>query len=182
MDLWTLKEVIADDVYQLKNFVANNVEVEGGRRDVLIDIGASIGDFAVLAEKAKFKKIVAYEPDKDRTNLCKKNLKLNKCTRVELFTKEAKSLDEIFKTHQLKHCDFLKIDCEGYEYQILKKSNKSIKKVRFIAMEAHLFNKSMLRNFNWLKKMLQQNGFSISIIPNPVHQNICYLFAENKGF
>lgn len=174
MDLWTLKEVIVDDVYRLNNF-----EVGGG--DVLIDIGASIGDFSVLAEKVGFQKIIAYELDKNRIDLCNQNLSLNQCTRVKLFAKEAKSLDEIFRISQLEKCDFLKLDCEGAEYQIFRNSKNSIKKIKFVAMEAHLFNESMLSSFNWLKKMLSENGFSISIIPNPVHSNICYLFAENKA-
>ncbi len=70
------------------------------------------------------------------------------------------SLQQIFKENKIKCCDFLKIDCEGAEYDILFNCQQHIlKKVRKIAMEFHDID----RNYNRfrLKQHLKKSGFSI---------------------
>lgn len=174
MDLWTLKEVIIDDVYQAKKTLSNNKKFL-----TVIDIGASIGDFDVFCDKLiKKGKVIAYEPDKNRVNLARRNFNLNQTQKVMLVTNFARSLDEIFKTHNLKKCDLLKIDCEGGEYPILLSSPISLAKVNNLSMEVHLFDETMQDNFKKLKRLLKKLGFKIKIEKNPVHEKICYLFAQ----
>jgi FkbM family methyltransferase len=48
------------------------------------------------------------------------------------------TLERIFSDHQLTHCDLLKIDCEGAEYEILMGAPTSLlEKVRTIVLEWH---------------------------------------------
>jgi len=49
MDIWTIKEVVVDQCYEKFRNVKKN--------DVVIDIGASIGDFSILSSKKRAKKI-----------------------------------------------------------------------------------------------------------------------------
>lgn len=51
---------------------------------------------------------------------------------------EALSLNDIFSKNRIRRCDFLKIDCEGAEYDILFNADKAILgKIQRIACEYH---------------------------------------------
>lgn len=171
MDYWTLKEVYINDVYQTKNKIKNGC--------IVIDIGASVGDFSLLSEKYGAKKVIAYECSDDRITLFKKNLIINQSKNIQLYPKKAQSLDKIFQENNLSECDFLKIDCEGCEYQLLKNSKSSIKKVKNISMEFHLFDDQMNKDFHTLKKYLEKNNFNVEVVQNPVHKKIGYLYASH---
>lgn len=48
------------------------------------------------------------------------------------------SLEAIFLKNKIRHCDFLKMDCEGGEYDILPNtSTKTFKKIKKIVLEYH---------------------------------------------
>ncbi len=50
----------------------------------------------------------------------------------------ATTLETVFKTHQIERCDFLKMDCEGSEFEILESvPDELIRKVQHLAMEYH---------------------------------------------
>ncbi len=174
MDIWTIKEVVFDNCYQKFKKIKKN--------DVVIDVGASIGDFSILAEKQVAKKIYAIEMDKKAISFMKKNIKLNKAKNIIIFNKKINSLNYIFKKNKIKTCDFLKIDCEGSEYKIIKNTSSIIlKKIQYIdiAFEIHLFNKKMGKNYLILKNKLLNSGFRLKEIENPVHNYLKFLFAEN---
>jgi hypothetical protein len=89
------------------------------------------------------------------------------------------SLDKIFRKFNIKKCDFLKIDCEGCEYEIFKNTSKStLTKIFSIVMELHFFNSKQKVKYSLLKKRLKSNGFILKEIKNPVHESILLLFAE----
>ncbi|MBI4422437.1 MAG: FkbM family methyltransferase [Elusimicrobia bacterium] len=49
------------------------------------------------------------------------------------------TLEEAFRAHGLERCDFLKIDCEGAEYEILRAAPADVlARVRRIGIEAHV--------------------------------------------
>ena len=75
------------------------------------------------------------------------------------------NLQEIFKKNKLKKIDFLKMDCEGSEYEILYGLPKRyLKKIGKISFEYHNLDKSN-KNFFKLKEFLEKNGF---IVSNPI--------------
>ncbi len=79
MDLWTIKETCLDDHYR----VAGRGIGAGG---VVIDIGAGLGDFAILAAHSYPGAIVyAFEPFPESAELCRRNLALNRVANVQLF-------------------------------------------------------------------------------------------------
>lgn len=49
------------------------------------------------------------------------------------------TLEEIFRKHKIERCDFLKVDCEGAEYEIFTSTPQDVlAKVRRIGIEAHV--------------------------------------------
>jgi len=133
------------------------------KEDIVLDIGSNLGLFPLLAYNAK--RIIAVEPIKECIPLLKKNLKENKIWKkirvikmavgkegklrikkedkinlsriVEKKTKgavEIKSKPLIYFIKKYK-ANVLRIDVEGYEYEILYK--KIPKKINKIAMEFH---------------------------------------------
>ena len=49
------------------------------------------------------------------------------------------TLDDLFSTLEIEHCDLLKLDCEGAEYDILAgASGESLQKIRHIVGEYHV--------------------------------------------
>jgi len=167
MDIWTLKEVILDDCYQVGRVK---------KRTLVIDIGASIGDFSVLSS-LKSKQVIACEYDENRLLLLKANIQLSKRRNIEIIPKKIQVLDSII-SHTVTSCDLLKIDCEGNEYPILLNSKlTTIRKIQRIVGELHFFNNEMKEDFTRLKKRLTAAGFLFKTWNNPVHASICYFSA-----
>lgn len=171
MDIWTLKEVIFDKCYFKESKVKKGA--------VVVDIGASIGDFAILSGK-RAKIVYALEKDPERIKLMRMNLQKNHSHNIQIMEGQVRSLDEIFRRLKIQKCDFLKIDCEGGEYTILQKS-QFLSKVKNMALEIHLFNKKMYREYEQLKAKLINLGFQIKEEDNPVHGSLKFLYASLKN-
>lgn len=168
IDIWAIKEVIFDDCYKVGN----------KKGKVAIDIGSGIGDFSVLASK-KFSKVYAFELDKKRFEMSKKNFKKNNITNVYPLQKEVISLSNIFKSQKITFCDFLKIDCEGAEYKIFKNTSDVIlRRVKSFSMEVHFFEENHIYQYKKLKERLKKLGFKVIEKDNPVHSYIAFIFAE----
>ena len=75
---------------------------------------------------------------------------------------EAISLNYFFNKYNLRKVDFLKLDCEGAEYDILFNVTKAnLRKVRQISLEYHNIDKN--KNVEKMKEFLEENGFKIRI-------------------
>lgn len=84
------------------------------------------------------------------------------------------TLEEIFKKNKIKKCDFLKVDCEGAEYEIIyNTSNKIFDKIDKIALEFDNIDNGK-KNCQELKKFLEKRGFKIIIHGAKQHQGILY--------
>lgn len=170
MDIWTIKEVVIDDIYRI-----NKLNIS--HKDVVVDIGAAIGDASLIAAR-KGARVIAYEPDKDRIELFKMNVSENRLQNIFLREEAARSLDEIFDKDHIRMCKLLKVDCEGGEYAIFRKASKNtLNLILNIAMEIHLFNEEMQKDYPELKNKLIKSGFKVTEQENQVHSYIKYLFA-----
>lgn len=73
------------------------------------------------------------------------------------------SLGSIFDTYNIQQCDFLKIDCEGAEYEILYTlPPEYFRRIKFIALERHLFSDDETHNGEALQKFLEKKKFSVT--------------------
>jgi FkbM family methyltransferase len=72
------------------------------------------------------------------------------------------SLKEIFDRHGITVCDYLKIDCEGAEYDALYRlPAEYFPRIKMIGMEYHHFSSDPLHNADALQAHLEKNGFTV---------------------
>lgn len=88
------------------------------------------------------------------------------------------SLKDFLSQEKIKKVDFLKMDCEGAEYEILFSSEKALKAIDKISMETHYVDEK--RNVIALKSFLEKNGFDVSIDPNRETNFINLLYAKKR--
>ena len=80
----------------------------------------------------------------------------SKISSVQIF-----SLDDFIRDYDLKEIDFLKLDCEGAEYEILFNASKeSFKKIKTISMEFH-DQRSLGYSPNQIIEYLEGNNYKI---------------------
>lgn len=166
--------------------------------DTVVDIGANIGCFAVVAgHAARRGRVFAFEPDRENYELTVRNAALNGLTNVvvervavsgtpgtlrlfkgaevSLHTTLAARLDapaegeevpaitlqQIFDRHGIMRCDFLKMNCEGAEYEILYRTPPEyLRRVQRIALEYHA-TEDKARVSRELAAFLVANGIEI---------------------
>jgi FkbM family methyltransferase len=86
-------------------------------------------------------------------------------------------LSDFFKRYSIDHCDYLKMDCEGAEYEILfSTSDEIINKIDRICMEVH--DQLTKHNRGEMINFLKGKGYLTRLTPNPVHHHIAYIYAE----
>ncbi len=188
--------------------------------DVVVDIGAYIGDFSIYAGH-KGATVYAYEPTEESFNILNQNAELNRLngsinsfnkgvysfqTRMQMNqhklqeinslrdsevintqsektgTKEIEltTIEQIFKDNNLSHIDFLKIDTEGSEADIiLSTPTETMKKIRYIAMESTDYEKTNKTNIRLLN-FLVDCGFKVEIISSNNTINILKIYAEKE--
>ena len=171
MDIWSIKEILLDRQYE------EFYKIKAG--DIVIDVGASIGDFSIQSAKTA-ERVYSFELNKNRIELMKLNLELNHSKNVFLDESGAHSLKKILDDNGIKKCNFLKIDCEGCEYHLLNGADEqTLRRVEHLAMEIHLFDEHMKKNFEQLIEHLTTNNFQVTVLPNAVHDYLKFVFAKN---
>lgn len=202
MDVWVIKETCIDGDY----FWCGGIQSGWN----IVDIGAGLGDFAVLAAKGCQPGVVhAYEPLAESFGLLQDNLALNQVENVQCFQKAAvagkkalkpitedvsavstrfvedvgsiglNSVDlvQIIERLPRSRCDFLKIDCEGCEFELLMHSPAPILScIQNLSLETH--DGYSEHNSAELAEFLRQNGFQVQQRPNPVHDYLGFLYAR----
>ncbi|MDY6874649.1 MAG: FkbM family methyltransferase [Chloroflexota bacterium] len=207
MDVWIVKETCLDRDYE-----SNSVQIKDGW--TVIDIGAGIGEFAILvAKEHPSSQVYAYEPFPESFVLFQENLNLNMTENIRAFqmavgSKSGKmmlattgeavqhttthstvsgsatsmievqglSLDDLFQISGIGHCDFLKIDCEGCEFEILfNASQVTLRNIDHICLEYH----DGVTEFSHqdLAQFFEKRGFQVRLTRNPVHRHLGFLHA-----
>jgi FkbM family methyltransferase len=96
---------------------------------------------------------------------------------AEAISVQGLGLDDVFAMNALTTCDFLKMDCEGGEYDILfNASAATLEKISNISLEYH--NGVTRFSHTDLLGYLQQRGFQVKSVPNPVHSHLGFLYAH----
>ena len=154
-----IKEIFENNDYEYCFEVEEN--------DIVVDIGATIGEFTYKILEKKPKHCYVVEPLPVFFDTLKKNLEGNqvsftnaaitndKYCKIEWDGRNSEvntlTFNEFITRNRLNKIDFLKIDCEGGEYDIFTEENiEFLKKVPKIVCELHLENgvfKEKFRNF-----------------------------------
>ena len=164
------------------------------KNDIVMDIGANIGAFTYSILDKKPKHVYCIEPSKILIETLVKNIKGQFVTIIDKAISETNEMNKeikkgifiyscdkkkydtitfkkVISDNKINRIDFLKIDCEGGEYDIFTKENKSwiSSNVKNIAAEFHLWgvpdavnNFIKFRNL-YLKQDILLNGFEVII-------------------
>jgi len=96
----------------------------------------------------------------------------------EFYSKQTKSLADLITSHKIKKIALLKMDIEGVEFEIIKKTNDDVyESISNIIMEYHDYAKDSHRI---IEKILRQKGFSVEIFPSKFEKKLGFIFARNK--
>lgn len=165
-------------------------------RDIVMDVGAHIGAFTVLAAQAGVKEVRAYEPQEDSFKLLKANTRTLPNVKIErkavLGSTDKRTEVEFYlqgtntSGHSIHHfrgrgivrvpaesikklwrgVTVLKLDCEGSEYDILLLSEELPDSVRVVTMEIHFGKKEWKSNAKLLDRRMLAQGFRHIHAPN----------------
>ena len=92
---------------------------------------------------------------------------------------QGKTLRVFFMEQTIKRCDFLKMDCEGAEFDILLNVDPAVLQcIQHLCLEYH--NGVTPFSHIDLMKHLMDHGFQVRRIPNPAHQTIGFLYATRR--
>ena len=96
-------------------------------------------------------------------------------------TNLAITVEELMKTHQIQHVDFLKMDIEGAEFGIFRDSVGWLDGVDNLAMEVH----NTVGNPHEIIQRLQQQGFRVKWLGDAGYPteppNAGYIYASKTG-
>lgn len=178
--------------------------IEFSLEDTIIDIGTNVGHFSIVAARKGAGRIIGYEISEQSYNQALINCK--DYSQIEIHNlgvwssngvikynsweeghqtlsvlkggnKEIKciSLDSILEP--LDKVRFLKVDCEGSEYEILMNS-KLLSRVEQIAIEVHIIEGTP--DPKELKEYLEKSGFKVKhcLTGNP---GLSFMYVKNKG-
>jgi FkbM family methyltransferase len=107
--------------------------------------------------------------------------KINQMTEIEKVNSFI--LGDFVKKNKIEKVNFLKIDCEGAEFEIILNMDKELlKNINKISMEVHEYNNT--NSIDKLEDFLRKNNFKIKIVSmlNDSKIKLSMLYAENKEF
>ncbi len=193
------KSIIVDEIYAFK--ARNN-------QPVIYDCGANIG-ISVLYFKMLYPeaKIIAFEADPSIAKVLQENINVNKLSDVSLVAKavwkddhcisfgvEGADAGSIYfegeKIHipsvrlrdileKESYIDFLKMDIEGAETEVLRDCKDVLHKADHLFIEYHTFN-GMAQELDEVLKIFTDNGFRY-FIQTVNYRKHPYLFKTGKG-
>ena len=166
--------------------------------DIFVDIGANIGTVTIqIALRAGIQgSVISFEPNENSYKHLLRNINLNKLDNIETFNIglgsnnqkigfsyndttshvsnnhkhqiEIKRLDDINALNRFDSIDLLKIDCEGYELEIIKGAESLLNKTKQIYME---FSETESKKYN---------GSNYELFEILEHKNFI-LYLRKKG-
>ena len=93
-------------------------------------------------------------------------------------TVDSITLAQVFSEQKIDHIDYVKMDCEGAEYEtFFNASPATLAKIKHICLEHH----DGVTPYSHLDliRFFEQNGFQAKRIPNPVHRDLGLVYAVN---
>lgn len=167
--------------------------------DVVVDLGANAGVFTTLAA-IHGKRVIAVEAQSGFVRIIESNLENNRCRdKVSvalgligagsgLFREGSErkaashwgdeppplSLGKIIERYELEQIDFLKVDIEGSEFDLLSDAAVWLSRVRRLAMEVHL----QYGDLRKIVRTLKAGGFEVWLVDND-QRGVPFLTGRN---
>ncbi|HQV26644.1 MAG TPA: FkbM family methyltransferase [Thermoflexales bacterium] len=207
MDAWVIKETCLDRDYERDGFAIQNgwtvVDIGAGLGDFTISVARRFPNGRVLAFEPFGESFALLERNialNEVPNVTARRLAIGGVAgvaRLSLGTGvavqhstarasdpgHAERVDEMplgaaLDAADVSRCDFLKLDCEGAEYAILRQAaaDGTLHRVRRISMEYH--DGITDGSGAWLADFLRAHGFTVTLEPNPAHADIGFLRAD----
>ncbi len=206
MDIWSIKETFVDDFYRFNNTKLQDnpviVDIGAGIGEFAIRAGAAfpghrvIGfepyneSFCYFQKNISLNGLTNVTPVEAAVSSLPGNLTIDISSGNPLQFRtvangqiESKvntvALIPYLDEHKIATIDVLKIDCEGGEYDILLPLKKhDLERIKFITMEYH--EGLSPHNHHELHQHLEAAGFSVTCVPNIVHERIGYIYAKRN--
>jgi len=209
MDIWIIKETCLDHEYERASVPIQNgwtvIDIGAALGDFTIYAAKKIGhgtvyayepsptSFALLNENIRLNDVQNLHPSQVAVSGHAGTLFLDTSARESVLVRTAPlapdasrkevsaiTLDQVFEQTGVTQCDFLKIDTEGAEFDILfNASDSTLRNIRHICLEYH----DHVTNHTHadLAAFLEQHGFAVTIHPNPAHGYLGLLHAANRA-
>ena len=189
-----LKEIFIFDIYRT-NLLRQN--------DIALDLGASTGEFSVLASKkvGKTGKVIAIEPNIQDHEILKENIRRNNCQNIipinigvgnelkesettyygRTFRFRVDTLEHILSELKLEQdISFIKMDIEGFEREVISNSLEIIKKARVISIEIHGKDTkeeidSLLSQYGFVFKPITMKHIYQNAVKNLLTASTCFI-------
>jgi FkbM family methyltransferase len=206
MDAWVIKETCLDRDYERESFAIHDgwmiVDIGAGLGDFTVSVARRFPNGKVLAFEPFGESFALLERNiamNGVTNVVARRLAIGDAAgvaRLSLGTGVAvqhstaragdaeagESVDETplgaaLDAAGADRCDFLKLDCEGAEYAILRQAaaDGTLARIRRISMEYH--DGVTDGSGAWLADFLRAHGFNVALEANAAHGNIGFLRA-----
>ena len=148
---YIIKSILINDKYHARSLMK--------KEDVVIDVGANIGSFSILASFITKNKIFAFEPSSKNSYYLKKNLSNFKIDNVYIIRKALGNINKKAYLHLISHChaDNILADSEAHwknnsfieEVEIIRldffAEENNIKKIDFIKMDCEGYELKVLK-------------------------------------
>jgi hypothetical protein len=168
----SFKRQVTEEIFNGVNDYEKLFEVEEG--DIVLDIGATVGEFIYKILNKNPKHCYVVEPLSIFFDTLKKNLYGHPVSFTNAAITNSKyckinwdgydesvntlTFNEFIKLNRLDRVDFLKLDCEGGEYDIFSEENISfLKTVPKIVAEFHLGGTILKENFRHFRDNILPN-------------------------
>ncbi|MCX6056072.1 MAG: FkbM family methyltransferase [Chloroflexi bacterium] len=90
------------------------------------------------------------------------------------------TMEELLNRFSISKCDYLKMDCEGGEYDIFFSTSKeTLARIDRVCLEVH--DTLVLHTHRELIDFFVQNGYTTRLTDNPVHSDLAFLYAERTN-
>jgi len=162
--------------------------------DVVVDLGANVGAFSILAAKRMGAgRVIAVEAQAYEYEMLLRNIALNGVADVVTpllgfvgsggvfgggqYSERLIDMDEVVREYGVREIAVLKVDIEGSEFALFERPQAWLRLVRRIAMEVHPPHGDVDR----LCARLRAEGFGLRVQPSSTPAAAIYLYAERAA-
>jgi FkbM family methyltransferase len=205
MDIWSIKETFLDDFYHFESSQKPEhgtiLDIGAGIGEFAIQAAAACPDCKVIGFEPfpqscdYFRKNISINSLANVTAVSAAVsskpgalvMDVSSGNPLQFKTQSGRSSENAVETIQLINyldnnaitsVDLLKLDCEGGEFDILLPLSESeLSRIKRIVMEYH--DGLTQHNHSEITQKLKKAGFSVEVIPNIVHDNIGYIYAQH---